>query len=68
MTQESGSYVSELLKSRFWNDIPGTAAAEHMGLWGVQCDYQSNVQFFFSPRKKGDLLVFLMDLVQNTAT
>lgn len=68
MTQESGSYVSELLKSRFWNDIPGTAAAEYTGLGRVQCDYWGNVQFFFNPRKQGDLLVFLMDLLQNIAT
>lgn len=40
MTYESGSYVSQLLKSRFWNDTLGTAAAECTGLWGVQCDYQ----------------------------
>lgn len=34
MTQESGSYVSELLEGRFWNDIPGAAAAEYTALWG----------------------------------
>lgn len=34
MTQQSRSYVSELLKSRFWNDIPRTAAVEYIGLWG----------------------------------
>ena len=32
--------VSELWKCRFWDDIPGTAAAEYTGLRGVQCDYQ----------------------------
>lgn len=68
MTRESGSSVSELLKSRFWSNIPGTAAAEYTGLWGMQCDYQWNLHFFCSPRKKRDLLVFLMDLLQNIAT
>lgn len=38
--QESGSHVSELLKNRFWNDIPGTAAAEYTGLGVMQCDHQ----------------------------
>lgn len=59
MTQQSWSYVSELLKYRFWNDIPRTAAIEYIGLWrGVGVIISGKFNFsswkcFCSPKTRG---------------